>query len=183
MHQQSSNADTPSTNGRPSKAALHNIRAVRDLEQLALDKRSRGERIGDAVANHAGRAWFIVFHFVWFVVWIFFNSPYVPDALRFDPYPYPFLTFTVSLEAIFLSLFILMSQNRAARQADQRAHLDLQINLLAESESTRTLEMLKLLCQHHGLAVGHDPEIEQLSQPTEPKALVKELQEQLPDAS
>ena len=181
MHEQSSNTQTVATSSAPSKAVLQNIRAVCDLEQSALDRRSRGERIGDAVSNHAGRVWFIAFHFAWFVVWMLLNSHSVPGAPLFDPYPYPFLTFTVSLEAIFLSLFILMSQNRASRQADQRAHLDLQINLLAESESTRTLQMLQALCQYHGLAVGHDAEIEQLSQPTEPKALVKELQDQLPD--
>ena len=76
----------------------------------------------------------------------------------FDPFPYAFLTLVVSLEAIFLSLFILMSQNRAALHADRRAHLDLQINLLAEHESTKTLELLKALCEHHGLACSQDPE-------------------------
>lgn len=77
----------------------------------------------------------------------------------FDPYPYQFLTFVVSLEAIFLSLFILMSQNRATRQTDARSQLDLQINLLAEQEATKMLQMLQSLCKHQGLAVADDPEI------------------------
>ena len=166
-----------------SKVVLQNIRAVCELEQKALDQRSMGERIGDGVSRHAGRAWFIVFHFFWFATWIILNAGLVPAVAKFDPYPYPFLTFAVSLEAIFLSLFILMSQNRAARQADQRAHLDLQVNLLAELESTRMLEMLKALCQHHGLDAGMSPDVEQLAKPTEPKTLVTELQHRLPESN
>ena len=166
-----------------SSVVQRNIRAVSELEQHALDQRSLGERIGDGVSRHAGRVWFIVFHFTWFVTWIILNSGLLPGVPRFDPYPYPFLTFAVSLEAIFLSLFILMSQNRAARQADQRAHLDLQINLLAEMESTRILEMLKALCEHHGLDAGLSDDIEQLAQPTEPKALVSELKHRLPEST
>jgi uncharacterized membrane protein len=166
-----------------SKVVLQNIRAVCELEQKALDERSLGERIGDAVSHYAGKAWFIVFHFLWFASWIILNAGLVPAVPKFDPYPYPFLTFAVSLEAIFLSLFILMSQNREARQADQRAHLDLQINLLAELESTRMLEMLKALCQHHGLDAGLSPDVEQLAKPTEPKTLVSELQHRLPESS
>jgi uncharacterized membrane protein len=172
-----------STGAPASNVVLHNIRAICELEQKALDQRSVGERIGDAVSRHAGRVWFIVLHFIWFATWITLNAGLVPGTPQFDPYPFPFLTFAVSLEAIFLSLFILMSQNRAARQADQRAHLDLQINLLAELESTRMLEMIKALCQHHGLDAGLSPDVEQLAKPTEPMTLVSELQHQLPESN
>jgi len=178
------NSSEPQASGAPaSKVVLKNIRAVCELEQQALDQRSLGERVGDGVSHYAGRAWFIVFHFLWFGAWILLNAGLVPAFPEFDPYPYPFLTFAVSLEAIFLSLFILMSQNRAARQADQRAHLDLQINLLAELESTRMLEMLKALCQHHGLDADLNTDIEQLSKPTEPRTLVSELQHRLPESN
>jgi uncharacterized membrane protein len=74
--------------------------------------------------------WFIVFHIVWFSVWLGFNiNP--KGKTTFDSFPFAFLTMIVSLESIFLSLFILMSQNRSDLQADQRNHLDLQINLLS----------------------------------------------------
>ena len=178
------NSSAREENGAPaSNIVVKNIRAVCELEQQALDQRSLGERIGDGISRYAGRGWFIVFHFLWFGAWIFLNAGVVLAFPKFDPYPYPFLTFAVSLEAIFLSLFILMSQNRAARQADQRAHLDLQINLLAELESTRMLEMLKTLCQHHGLDVGSNTDIEQLSKPTEPRILASELQQRLPESN
>jgi uncharacterized membrane protein len=77
----------------------------------------------------AGRMWFIVVHIGWFAVWILLN--WVHSKAAFDRLPFPFLTMIVSLESIFLSLFILMSQNRSSAQADQRNHLDLQINLLS----------------------------------------------------
>ena len=164
-----------------SKVVLQNIRAVCELEQKALDERSWGERIGDGVSHHAGRAWFIVFHLIWFATWIILNAGLVPVVPRFDPYPYPFLTFAVSLEAIFLSLFILMSQNRSNRQADARSHLDLQINLLAEQESTKMLQMLQSLCTHHKLPIAEDFEVENLKLPTHPDELLKELNAALPD--
>ena len=104
----------------------------------------------------------------------------MPGIRPFDPFPYQFLTFVVSLEAIFLSLFILMSQNRANKQADARSHLDLQINLLAEQEATKMLEMLQSLCEYHKLAVARDPEVDLLKSPTKPAELLTELQEHLP---
>jgi|ERR1051326_1681728 uncharacterized membrane protein len=167
----------------PSAIAIENIRTVSELEQTLLDQRTLGECIGDAISRRAGKIGFAMFHVVWFGTWIILNAGWIKAIPAFDPYPYGFLTLVVSLEAIFLSLFILMSQNRAARQADQRAQLDLQINLLAETESTRILEMLKALCDYHGLSIGHETEIEELAQPTEPKALVTELQERLPGSS
>ena len=137
-----------------------------------MSARSTAERVSDAVARHAGRVWFISAHAIWFSGWIALNTGRVWGIHPFDPYPYQFLTFVVSLEAIFLSLFILMSQNRANRQADARSHLDLQINLLAEQESTKILQMLQSICVYHNLATAHDPEVENLKSPTEPAQLL-----------
>jgi len=73
-----------------------------------------------------------------------------------------------------------MSQNRSSRTADERAHLDLQINLLAERESTKALELLQALCKHHGLQCGNDPELQQLVSTTRPAEIIQELKEALP---
>jgi uncharacterized membrane protein len=72
----------------------------------------------------------------------------VPRLPAFDPFPFPFLTVLVSLEAIFLALFVLASQNRLARQTDRRSHLNLQIDMLAEREMTAALQMLRDLTSH-----------------------------------
>ncbi|HTM37549.1 MAG TPA: DUF1003 domain-containing protein [Terriglobales bacterium] len=161
-------------------ATYQNVQEIARIEREALLRRSRAERLGDLIATHAGRIWFIVLHIVWFLLWIALNAGWGSQALGFDPFPFSLLTMIVSLESIFLSLFILMSQNRSARQADQRSHLDLQINLLSERENTKMLKMLQALCSYHGLAAGVDPEIEDLAARTKPQEVLQELAKNVP---
>jgi len=157
------------------------IRDICRLEQEALDKRSPGERLGDFIATQAGRMWFIVLHAIWFAVWISLNGGFIRSVRVFDPFPFSLLTMIVSLEAIFLSLFILMSQNRASRQADHRSHLDLQINLLSERENTIMLQMLRALCADRKLNIANNPEIGLLTQEIDPKRVADELAQSLPN--
>jgi uncharacterized membrane protein len=157
-----------------------NIKEICDLEKKALARRTFAARIGDAIATQAGRLWFIVFHVIWFAVWLALNLR-SKGASAFDPFPFAFLTMIVSLESIFLSLFILMSQNRTGIQADQRNHLDLQINLLAENENTKILQMLQALCEHHKIHIARDSEIIALAKRTEIKEVLSELKDNLPD--
>jgi uncharacterized membrane protein len=158
-----------------------NVAAISEMEQDAIARRSTGERLGDVISQQAGRLWFVAAHVVWFTVWIVMNLGDLPGIPVFDPYPYQFLTLVVSLESIFLFLFILISQNRSNKQADSRSQLDLQINLLAEQESTKMLEMLQKLCEYHKLDVARDPEIENLKSPTKPDELLRELKAELPE--
>lgn len=146
---------------------------------MALERRSRAERFSDFVTFQAGRLWFILVHAVWFGFWVLWNTA-ISGSHRFDPFPFPLLTTMVSLEAIFLSLFILMSQNRTNRRADDRAQLDLQVNLLAEHETTKMLQMLQAICAHHKLPEAKDREVAQLLRETEPEELARELEKQLP---
>src|ERR1700689_5050375 len=162
-----------------ASTTTRNIRAISELEHSALAQRSPSPRVGDAIASHAGKMWFIVFHVVWFSLWLWLNGG-SKGRLAFDPFPYQLLSTVVSLESIFLSLFILMSQNRSNTQADQRNHLDLQINLLSEEENTKMLQMLQAICEHHKLAIGKDPEIMAMAKRTEIGEVLSELQEHLP---
>ena len=108
-------------------------------------------------------------------------APAVAKEKAFDPFPFPLLTMIVSLESIFLSLFIMMSQNRGTIQADRRNHLDLQINLLAEHEATKNLQLLQRICRHMGLEhEAADAEIEELTQKTAIDSLAKDLKRGLP---
>jgi len=163
-----------------ASTSYRNIQEICAIELAALRARTFSQRISDVIAEHAGRMWFIAMHALWFVAWIALNLGAFGQVV-FDPFPFSLLTMIVSLEAIFLSLFILMSQNRTTRHAEQRGHLDLQINLLAERENTKMLQMLQALCEKHGLHVK-DAELEQLSERTEPQQLLKELKDNLPDA-
>ena len=158
---------------------LRNITEICELEKRALARRSLSARIGDAIATQAGRMWFIFLHLIWFAVWLLLNMK-AKGASTFDPFPFSLLTMIVSLESIFLSLFILMSENRSSRVADERNHLDLQINLLAEDENTKMLQMLQAICEYHNLAIGNDPEIKAMTKRTEVKEVVSELKDNLP---
>ena len=110
------------------------------------------------------------------------NLGHIDDIPPFDPYPFTFLTMVVSLEAIFLSIFVLISQNRMAHQADRRAHLDLQINLLAEQENTMMLRMLERLCEKHDIRTEPvNEEIRALFEKTDLHALMHELEKHLPE--
>src|SRR4051812_23753489 len=93
------------------RVADENIRAVARLQEQAIGKRSWVERFSDAVAASAARESAVAAHVVWFVAWLLVNTRHVPAIPPFDPFPFPILTITVSLEAIFLTLFVLASQN------------------------------------------------------------------------
>jgi len=147
-----------------ARPAAKNIQAIAALEREALHDRSRLDRFTDTVTAIAGSPAFIVGHGVWFVAWIGVNLLRSP----FDPYPFSLLTLAVSLEAIVLTGFVLMTQNRMTRQADKRAHLDLQVNLLAEQELTAMLQMLYALCRRSGVAVTlRDGQIKELLKDTD----------------
>src|SRR6187399_2176015 len=143
-----------------------NLRHIAELEEKALATRSPGEKIGDAASRLIGSMPFVLFHLVWFAGWIVLNLGAVPGIKPFDEFPFGLLTLVVSLEAIFLSLFLLISQNRMTRQADKRAHLDLQINLLAEAETTKILRMLEQIADKVGVSKDEQPAPD-LDQPTD----------------
>lgn len=157
------------------------IEAICQLEEKELAKRSWAERFGDIVATQAGRMWFIAVHAVWFALWVTLNEGLIPALKGFDPFPFSLLTTIVSLEAIFLSLFILMSQNRASRREDHRAHLDLQINLLSERENTMILKMLQALCAERNLEIAQHPEVQLLTRPTDLERVAEDLAVRLPN--
>jgi uncharacterized membrane protein len=147
-----------------SDPTLENVRAVADLERKAVHDRSPMQRFTDAVTQTAGSLAFIVAHLALFYGWVLLNR----SSWSFDPYPYSGLNLLLALEAIVLTSFVLMTQNRMTHQADKRAHLDLQVNLLAEQELTAILQMLHALCQKAGTGVKvSDTRVEELLQKTD----------------
>jgi len=164
-----------------SLAALtrRNIELIAQLETTAAAKRSPTDYIADAITHFCGSMAFVYVHVVWFGGWILWHFlPGLPQTVRIDPYPFQFLTFVVSLEAIFLSTFILISQNRQNRITELRNHLDLQINLLSEQENSKVLAMLEALLRFHGL-VQPDPEVASLAEATQPDMLVQQIEQTL----
>ena len=163
-----------------------NIQKIADLEAEHLNQRTLAERIGDRLVAWAGTGTFALLHVVWFGGWMLVNSGITSGIIAglpvFDPYPFQLLTMIVSLEAIFITIGVLISQNRMARQADRRAHLDLQINLLAEQESTATLRLLGHIAERLGIPTEQAVKTEQasLEAETDIQSLVTELDQRIP---
>lgn len=155
-----------------------NIEDISRLEKKTVLKRTRSERFAARVTQFSGSMFFIALHVVWFSVWISLNLGLVSDIRPWDPLPFSFLTLVVSLEAIFLSLLVLMTQNRLTKDADKRAHLELQINMLAEEESTATLQMLEKICKHLGIPYETD-EAQQLAKATDITKIANKLDQKM----
>jgi uncharacterized membrane protein len=166
--------------GVPEPAA-RNIAAIATLERAARSDRTRLDRFTDVVTTAAASPLFLVAHGLWVGGWITIN---VLRPGPFDPYPFGLLMLVVSLEAIFLSAAVLMTQNRMQRQADKRAHLDLQVNLLAEQELTAILRMLTALSQRLGVEVPQTAgAVRELLEQTDIHTLSDALDRELPDAA
>ncbi|MCA1582125.1 MAG: DUF1003 domain-containing protein [Acidobacteria bacterium] len=152
-----------------------NIRTVARQHLEARQNRGVSERIADAITTFSGRMPFVYLHVAWFALWILANTGHL-GVPAFDPFPYGLLTMIVSLEAIFLSTFVLISQNRLSEDADRRAHLDLQIGLLTEHELTRALQMLDAVQDKLGIENDADTELAQLEMETRPEDVLAEIQ-------
>jgi uncharacterized membrane protein len=154
-----------------------NIETIMALEKESISNRSKAEIIADRTIRFAGNAVVIFIHVLWFTGWILVNCGLVPGIPVFDPYPFSFLTLTVSLEAIFLSLMVLMSQNRMTKEADKRAHLDLQINLLDEQETTMILRMVQKIGKRLGIEDDADDTVKELFEETDINRLAQSIEE------
>lgn len=165
--------ETPTLNG----IIQENIRTIIEHRRQTARKRTLQEIIADKITDFSGSMLFVVFHIVWFALWFVLNSGWF-GFKPFDPFPYGLLTMVVSLEAIFLSTFVLISQNRMSKQEQQRAELDLQINLLTERELTRVLVLLDEIQNHLGIKHGKDVELEELKKETKPDEVLKQIEEQ-----
>jgi uncharacterized membrane protein len=152
-----------------------NIDAIEEYRREAEEARTVRDRIADVVTGFAGSIPFIYFHVLWFGVWILANLE-IGGFPAFDPFPFGLLTTIVSLEAIFLSTFVLVSQNRQAAIAERRVELDLQINLLAEYEITRILTLVDAMAKKMNLEECDKEEIQELKKDVKPEAVLKELE-------
>jgi uncharacterized membrane protein len=163
----------------PIRAVEENVNAIKSWDRAALLKLSRLERLSDKITSAVASSVSLVAHLIWFLAWIAINTGWLPIVDPFDPFPFQLLAMTTSLEAIFVALFVLASQNRLARQSDLRANLDLQIDLLVEREMTAVLHLLNDIVKH--LKVDTDITTDQISdliKKTDVKALAARVEPQ-----
>ena len=152
--------------------------AFRAIKAQHSSNRSKMEILADRMIGFASSTPFLVIHAISFIAWIYWNLPF-SRLPKFDPYPFGMLTTIVSLEAIFLSIFVLMTQSRESRIGELREELTLQVNLRMEEEITKTLHLVAGLYSRLGLVLADDPELKAMLEPLDPKKIENDLTDQI----
>jgi uncharacterized membrane protein len=170
---------TRDENARPrdmSELIDRNIAAL--VERRRREKAATGaeEKVADAVTAFAGSMKFVYLHLLMYGAWIVINLGWVPGVPKFDP-TFVVLAMVASVEAIFISTFVLVSQNRMAVLADQRADLDLQVSLLSEHEITRVIALVSEMARRMGVPNAHNPELDELAKDVAPEEVLDRMDE------
>ena len=155
-----------------TKRAFRAVKAQHGADRTAIEK------FANQLTTIASSTPFLLLHIVWFLIWITWNVGLLHYE-RFDPFPFGLLTMVVSLEAIFLSIFVLMAQTRESAIAELREEVTLQVNLRMEEEVTKTLQLVSGLYRRMGYELADDPELREMLQPLDAAAIEKELMEQI----
>jgi uncharacterized membrane protein len=164
----------PDSSGRMTKVVERNIKALLERKQQEDRHRSAENRIADAITSFVGSMTFVYIHIIFFGLWISWNVGWL-GLKPFDP-SLVILAMEASVEAIFLSTFVLISQNRMSAQADKRAELDLQVSLLTEHEVTHLVKMVRAIAQKMDIQESEDPEIDELEKNVAPEKVMDTLE-------
>jgi uncharacterized membrane protein len=162
---------------RFSRVLARNIDGLLETRRDAERRKGGQERVSDAVTRFTGSLRFVYIHGLLFGGWIIWNLGWIPGLSPFDR-SFVVLAMLASVEAIFLSTFVLISQNRMQAQAEERAELDLQISLLAEHEVTQLMTLLDAVARQVGVDYAPNAEIEEAKQDVDPRAVLRAIQQQ-----
>ncbi|MDB5264157.1 MAG: rane protein [Adhaeribacter sp.] len=174
MSQTKSNPEHPAKAPRMAQTVERNIKALLKREREADKAKNLETRVADSVTRFAGSMAFVYIHFLLFAAWIIINLGWV-GLKPFDP-SFVVLAMFASVEAIFLSTFVLISQNRMSAQAGKRADLDLQVSLLSEHEVTRLITLVSAIAKKMNIDEAHDPEIEELARDVRPEKVLDTME-------
>ena len=166
--------DKRNSNGGMTTVMERNIRTLTERRSREQANSSRQIRMADAITRFTGSMAFVYIHAALFGGWIFVNLPWVPLP-KFDP-TFVVLAMFASVEAIFLSTFVLISQNRMQERADKRADLDLQVSLLGEHELTRLISLVKSIAEKLDVEASRNPELHELEEDVAPEKVLDALQ-------
>jgi uncharacterized membrane protein len=161
--------------GQMSRTLRENIATLAERERAEQRAAPLSERIARRITCFTGSMSFVVLHLVVYALWIAINLGWVPGVSRFDP-TFVVLAMEASVEAIFLSTFVLITQNRMAAAAERRAALDLHVNLLAEHELTRLAELVQRIAERIGVSAD-DPELREVRKDVEPAQVLDAIDE------
>jgi uncharacterized membrane protein len=169
----------PPAEGAPAFVG-ENIEKLIAIEKEALRFRSRKEAITDAIARFVGTISFVLVQIAVTLCWVVVNTGIIPVIKPFDPFPYPLLSAVTSFEAVLITAFVLMKQNRLGIIADRRDHVDLQVNLLTERRATEIIRMLNRLSVHLGVEQPSHPDRQELERQVEVEHVIEEVHSRLP---
>ena len=158
-----------------SSALERNIQALELRRQREEVEATIEERIAEAITRFTGSMLFVYLHLVFFGFWIVANLGWVPGVPSWDP-SFVVLAMMASVEAIFLSTFVLISQNRMSAAADKRADLDLQISLLAEHEVTKLVTLVSAIADRMGVVTQVDTELDEIKRDVAPEAVLDKIE-------
>lgn len=154
-------------------------RIFRSIKAKADAKRTVTEKTADWMTSKFGSNTFLLFNILLFIAWILVNTGQVKGVPPFDVYPFNLLTTIVSLEAIILAIFVLISQNRTAKVDDLREETHLQLNLISEKEVTKLIKMMALLLERQGIDLSQDPELHKMIRPFNEAEIEKRLEKEI----
>ncbi len=166
-------------NPKPEKDVMahiveRNIRALLERRHSEQRRKGVGDRIADKVTRFSGSMLFVYIHIIFVAAWIAWNLGWM-GLKPFDP-TFVVLAMFASVEAIFLSTFVLITQNRMNAEADKRADLDLQISLLAEHEITHLIHLVTAMAKHMNIEEAHNPELEELKMDVQPEKVMDTME-------
>src|SRR3989338_11596361 len=154
-------------------------RIFRSIKAKADAKRTALERTADWMTARFGGMTFLLLNILVFTVWILINTDQIQAIPPFDPFPFILLTTFVSLEAIILAIFVLISQNRNSKVDDLREETHLQVNLIAEKEITKLMKMMAILLEKQGVDLSQDPELKKLLKPISEEEIEEKLKKEI----
>lgn len=152
-----------------------NIHALLNRRHREEARQGLQQRIADAITRFTGSMTFVYLHAALYGLWVAINLGWIPWIPKFDP-TFVVLAMVASVEAIFLSTFILITQNRMSTMADRRADLNLQISLLAEHEVTRLVELVSAMAKKMGIDEATNPQLEELKQDVHPEEVLDTME-------
>jgi uncharacterized membrane protein len=160
-----------------SRRLERNIEALLKRREQEARQSTRQDRVADAITRFAGSMMFVYLHLLIFALWIIVNVG-LPPMLAFDP-SLVILAMAASVEAIFISTFVLISQNRMAEADDKRADLNLQICLLAEHETTELLTLVSAIAEKLEVEIETREGLEELKEQVTPEEVLDEIEEKM----
>lgn len=166
-------------NSLHSKTLEERRQVIKSFKAKENAKRTGPEKFADLLTARFGSILFLSLNAFWFLAWILINTKLVPGVEPFDSFPFGLLTMVVSLEAIFLAIIVLISQNREARVGELREEVELQLSTMSEVEVTKLIKMVSLLLEKQGVSLEDDLELKEMLKPFDSDRVEKQLEKEL----